>query len=368
MKKTLVTAFLLMAIACARSQESTPPVRLAIVGLVHDHVWGMLPQLAKRQDVRLVGIVEPNQEAVAHYAERFHLDRALFFPSIEALVAKEKVEAVATFTSTFDHRRVVEACAPLGIDVMMEKPLAVSLEDARAISAAAAKGGIQVIVNYETTWYPSNQGAYDVVRVQHSIGDVRKIVVCDGHQGPVAIGVSPFFASWLLDPVLNGGGALTDFGCYGADLATWLMGGRRPVSVFAVTQHFQPGAYPKVDDEATIVLTYPRAQAIIQASWNWPHGRKDMDIFGEKGSLRLPDRDSLLMRTGDGPETRLATPAPSGPNADPLSYLVAVVRGGMRPLGPSSLEVNMVVTEILDAARESARTGRRIDLGGEPPQ
>ena len=155
----------------------------------------MLPVLAKRQDVQLVGIVEPNPDAVDRYADRFHLDRSLFYPSIEALVAKTKVDAVATFTSTFDHRRVVEACAPLGIDVMMEKPLAVNMEHARAIAAAAARGRIQVIVNYETTWYPSTQSAYDAVRVRTgAIGELRKIVICDGHQGPVAIGCSPFFA------------------------------------------------------------------------------------------------------------------------------------------------------------------------------
>ncbi|HMD60317.1 MAG TPA: Gfo/Idh/MocA family oxidoreductase [Opitutaceae bacterium] len=368
MKRPLFVAILILAAACARSQEGSPAVRLAIVGLVHDHVGGMLPQLAKHNDVKLVGIVEPSQELVAHYAERFHLDRGLFFPSIEALAAKTKVEAVATFTSTFDHRRVVETCAALGIDVMMEKPLAVNLEHARAIAAAAAKGNIQVVVNYETTWYPSTQSAYDFVRARRAIGDVRKIVVCDGHQGPVAIGVSPYFAAWLLDPVLNGGGALMDFGCYGADLATWMMGGERPVSVFAVTQNLRPGTYPKVDDEATIVVTYPRAQAIIEASWNWPYNRKDMEIFGEKGALRLPNRDWLFMRMGDGLEARLPTPALSGADADSLSYLAAVVRGRIRPSGLSSLEVNMVVTEILDAARESARTGRRVELGGEPPR
>src|SRR5208283_4175044 len=230
MKKPIIIASLLMAVALARSQENPPPVRLAIVGLVHDHVTGMLPVLAKRQDVRLVGIVEPNRDAVDSYAGRFHLDRSLFYPSIEALVASVKVDAVATFTSTFDHRRVVEACAPLGIDVMMEKPLAVNMEHARAIADAA-------------------------VHVRKEIGELRKLVICDGHQGPVAIGCSPLFASWLLDPVLNGGGALTDFGCYGVDLATWMMGGQRPDSVFAVTQNFQPDVYPRVDDEATIVLT-----------------------------------------------------------------------------------------------------------------
>jgi predicted dehydrogenase len=274
------------------------------------------------------------------------------------------VDAVATFTSTADHEKVVEACAPLGIDVMMEKPLAINMDQARAISAAAAKGKIQVIVNYETTWYPSVQRARDLVEKRRVIGEVRKIEVCNGHWGPKAIGCSPFFLEWLTDPAQNGGGALMDFGCYGADLVTWLMDGKRPTSVLAVTQHLQPEVYPKVDDEATIVLTYPQSQAIIEASWNWPHGRKDMEIYGQNGELRLPNRDTLFLQMADEPENRIPSPALSDPNADSLSYLVAVVRG-LQPSGLSSLGVNMVVTEILDAARESARTGKRVDLAAD---
>ncbi len=346
--------------------EGPPPLRLAIIGLVHDHVGGMLPSLAGRTDVQLVGIVEPNQKLAALYSEKYHLDPKLFFTTLDALRATTKVQAVAAFTSTFDHRRVVEMCAPLGIDVMMEKPFAVSMDDARAMAAAARKGGIEVVINYETTWYRSNKIAYDVVH-RDGIGDVRKIVVRDGHRGPALIGCSPYFLEWLTDPVLNGGGALMDFGCYGADLATWLMDGKRPTSVFAVIQNLQPDLYPKVDDDATIVLNYPRAQAILEPSWNWPYGRKDMDIYGQKGALRLPDGKSIFVRMGDAPETPVPGAALAPPNSDALSYLAAVVRGEIRPAGLSSIEVNMIVTEILDAARESARTGKRVALPEQPP-
>ncbi len=362
MKKLLFAPLLLLAAAFACAEEGPPPIRLAIIGLVHDHVGGMLPSLAGRKDVQLVGIVEPDPKLAASYAGRFHLDPKLFFPTLDALRATANVQAVATFTSTYDHRRVVEMCAPLGIDVMMEKPFAVSVDDARAMAAAAAKGGIQVIVNYETTWYRSTQGAHAFVDGQRGIGEIRKIVVHDGHQGPAAIGCSPAFLEWLTDPVKNGGGALMDFGCYGADLVTWLMEGQRPISVFAVTQQLQPAAYPKVDDEATIVVTYPRAQAILQASWNWPYGRKDMEIYGQSGAVLLPDRNTLVLRKGDAPDVTLPAPALSGPDSDALSYLAAVVRREIRPSGLSSVEVNLVATEILDAARESARTGRRVDL------
>jgi predicted dehydrogenase len=365
MKRLLLVPLVWLAAAGALSQENAPPVRLAIIGLAHDHVRGFLPLLHGRTDVELVGIVESNPELVAQIAERFHLEAKLFFPSLEALCAKAKPQAVATFTSTFDHRRVVEECAPRGIHVMMEKPLAVSLDDARAMAAAARKGGIQLIVNYETTWYQSTHGAYDLVQRQHAIGDVRKIVVRDGHSGPAKI-CSPWFLSWLTDPVLDGGGAVMDFGCYGADLATWLMEGQRPTSVSAVLQHFQPETYPKVDDEATIVLTYPRAQAIIEASWNWPHGRKDMEVYGQDGSLRLPDGKTLFVHGMDGPERRVDLPALPLPATDSISWLAAIVRGQAKSDGLGSLEMNLVVNEILDAAKESARTGLRIDLPEKP--
>jgi len=352
------------------SQVVKPPVHIAIIGLVHDHAYGFIPLTRDRPDVQLVGIVEPDRELAATYARRFNLDANLFYPTLEALLVKTNVDAVSAFTSTFDHRRVVEMCAPLHIDVMMEKPLAVDMEEARAIQAAAKSGRIQIIVNYETTWYRANQTAYQLADEEHAIGDLRKIVVHDGHRGPREIGCSETFLKWLTDPKLNGGGALTDFGCYGADLITWLMEGQRPTSVFAVTQQIKPEVYPKVEDEATVVLTYPKAQGIIQASWNWPFDRKDMEVYGATGYVLAPRRDLLRIRKAGSQESelKLPTPPPPSPPQDQLTYLVSVVRKEIQPSGLSSLEVNLIVTEILDAARESARTGRRIDLPLAPPQ
>jgi len=361
--KTCILFLLASAIiSFAQDARSKDPVRFAIFGLAHDHAAGFIPRAKDRHDIQLVGIIEPRADLVSRYAKRYELDPSLFFSSLEDLLAKTNIQAVATFTSTFEHRRVVEMCAAKGINVMMEKPLAVNMEHARAIESAAAKGKIQVVVNYETTWYPANQSAYSLVHEQNAVGDLRKIVVHDGHRGPKEIGCSEAFLDWLTDPILNGAGALTDFGCYGADLSTWLMKGQRPTSVFAVTQHIKPEVYPKVEDEATIVVTYPKAQAILQASWNWPFDRKDMEVYGATGYVLVPHSDKLRVRRANSAETE-TTPEPlKGPQADPLSYLAAVVRGEIKPDGLSSLSVNLVVTEILDAARESAKNGKRVDL------
>jgi predicted dehydrogenase len=337
-------------------------LHFAIYGLTHDHAGGFIPRTRDRKDILLVGIIEPNEALAKRYAERFHLDTNIFFPTLEALLARTNCQAVATFTSTFEHRKVVELCAAKGMDVMMEKPLAVNMEHARDMESAARRAGIQVIVNYETTWYPANQAAFGLIHDQQAIGDIRKVVVHDGHRGPKEIGCSADFLQWLTDPVLNGGGALTDFGCYGADLITWLMNGQRPLSVFAVTQHFKPELYPKVEDEATIVVTYPKAQGIIQASWNWPFDRKDMEIYGQTGYALIPRMDLLRVRKANENESQSTSPPLTGAQADPLSYLAAVVRRQITPSGLSSLSVNLIVTEILDAARESARTGQRVEF------
>src|SRR4051794_1857598 len=318
MKKPLVLfAGLFCLIGCAAQAQpasAVSPVRFAIVGLTHDHAGGFIPRTVGRTDAQLVAIVEPDLELSARYARRFHLDTNLFYSSLSELFARTNVQAVATFTSTFDHRRVIEQCAPKGIPVMVEKPLAVNMEHARAIAAAAKKGGIQVVVNYETTWYPANQAAYKMVQEQPGIGELRKIVVHDGHRGPKEIGCSAAFLDWLTDPVLNGGGALTDFGCYGADLITWLMKGQRPTSVSAVTQQIKPRIYPKVDDEATIILTYPDAQGIIQASWNWPFNRKDMEVYGQSGYILVPQANIVRLRSGTSPEAEGPVPPLAAPN------------------------------------------------------
>jgi predicted dehydrogenase len=104
---------------------------------------------------------------------------------------------------------------------MVEKPLAVSAAHARIITELSEKHGIMVLTNYETCWYPSNHKGLQMIR-EGELGTLRKIIVYDGHKGPKEIKVNSEFLEWLTDPVLNGGGAVTDFGCYGADLITWI--------------------------------------------------------------------------------------------------------------------------------------------------
>jgi predicted dehydrogenase len=364
MIRILVRAALIACpfLALHAAQAPAPaPFKLAIAGLVHGHAGGFLRLAQARDDVQIVGIFEPDAALQRSYAQRYTLAESVFYTDLAAMLDRAKPEAVASFTNTYDHPAVVEAAAARHIDVMMEKPLAVSLEHARRIQRAAERGGIDVLVNYETTWYPSHAAMWTLFKERRAAGDIRKMVALDGHRGPKEIGVGPEFLAWLSDPVRNGAGALFDFGCYGANLMTWMMDNQRPLAVSAVTQQIKPEIYRRVDDEATIVVEYPKAQGIIQASWNWPFDRKDFEVYGDHG-LAIASRSSLRVRLWSEPE-QATTPEPRAPDErDSLSHLIAVVRGARKPNGLSSLENNVIVTEILEAARESARTHRAVLL------
>lgn len=357
-----VLLFSLLLVTASFAQGSSAPLRVGIVGLVHGHVYGFLDQWRHSPEIEIVGIAEPDRRLLTQAATKYGFDEGILFTSLEEMLAKVRPRAVLVYTNTYDHRRVVEICARHGVHVIMEKPLAVSLEDALAIQRAAHAANIHVLVNYETSWYRSNHAAYSLVH-QGALGDIRKVVVHDGHKGPKEIGVQPEFLAWLTDPKLNGGGALFDFGCYGADLMTWLMDGERPQTITAVTQRFKPQIYSRVDDEATIVLTYPKAQAIIQASWNWPFDRKDMEVYGQSGYVITVKRDDIrLRRADDKQEQQLVAKPIAPPYDDELSYLRAVILDGAKEDPLSSLDTNVTVSEILEAARRSAAEGKTIHL------
>jgi predicted dehydrogenase len=354
-------ALLLPVILAASMCDAQAPLRVAVVGLVHGHVEGFFQHNLHRPDIEIVGITDPSQPLFARYAKQFNLDPKLYYGSLDDMLAKVHPQAVLVYTSTYDHRSVVETCARHSIHVMMEKPLAVSYSDAKAMAEAAQRGKIQVLVNYETTWYRSNHAVDNMVR-RGAIGGIRRIVVHDGHRGPKEIDVAPEFLSWLTDPKLNGAGALFDFGCYGADLSTWLMDGAPPQSVTAVTQTIKPAIYPKVDDEAVIVLKYPKAVAIIQASWNWPFDRKDMEVYGENGYAITVARDEVRVRLQGEEEKKFAAPPVAAPYDDPFTEFRAVILDGAKPDSLTSLETNLVAMEILDAARTSAAAGKTAPL------
>lgn len=355
-RKFIVLAALCACVLPAGAQEL---LKVVIAGLSHDHAHQVMNQW-KRGEVVIAGIVETDAGLVARYKKSYALPDTLFHTNLALLLDREKPDAVLAYNAIAAHLDVVEACAPRGVPVMVEKPLATTVKDAEKIAALSRRYNVPVLTNYETTWYASNQQLYEMVHTGKAIGAIRKMVVHDGHEGPKEIGCSPEFLAWLTDPVLNGGGASRDFGCYGANLMTWLMRGQAPLAITATIKRIKPEVYPKVDDDAVIVLEYPNATGIIEASWNWPYSIKDLEVFGVGGYLQAQDGNHIRRRLRSAYE-QVDTKAPA--YADNLVYLRDYLAGKIKDRNDlSSLENNLLVVRILEAASESARTGKKVYL------
>jgi predicted dehydrogenase len=358
--RTLVLSLLLLLQIAA--ELSAQKLRVAVAGIDHGHVGWILGR-KDQTDIELVGVYSADTSLAKAYAKRYGFSENLIYADLGKMLDAVKPQAVVGFGSVYSHLSVVEAAAPRGVHVMVEKPLAVSMEHAAKMEALAKKYKIHLLTNYETSWYPSVAKSFQLVQDSAYVGNVRKVVIHDGHQGPKEIGCSPEFLAWLTDPVLNGGGALIDFGCYGANLMTRLMNGQQPTAVTAVARHFKPSIYPKVEDDATIIVDYPNAQCIIQASWNWPYSRKDMEIYGDKGYIFAPDKNTLEQGKAAAPSSRKITANDIAVYEDPFLYLRDVVYEKLKP-GEDlySLANNLMVVKILAAAKESVRTGKQVKL------
>ncbi len=348
----------------AQSASSAAKTRLAVVGLDHDHVWSLLKDIAGEPSAELVAIAE-SDPALVSKAQKEVPASVKFYTDYVEMLDQAKPDAVIVATSNDRHLEILRQCAKRHIHYSTEKPMATSAADAREMERLAREANIKLMVNYWNAWVAPSHDLFQRVRAGE-VGPIQKIIVQYGHRGPKEIGISQQFANWLYDPVKNGGGAIMDFGCYGAELSLWLKG--RPTRVYATTRKMKVEQNNQVDDDATIVLDYPDATAIIEASWDWPYTKEQVEVFGPKGSL-LARHNTLQHRSADarGPNV-----APDGESvtldalpketSNPISYFVDCIRNNKPIEDPVSARLNVQVMEILDAARESARTGKAQEL------
>src|SRR6516164_7087211 len=202
---------LLLALPAVAQQE----YKIAVVGLVHAHVWGHLGRMLKGDSARLVAVSDPHPDLIAEVkkdAAKAGVAEPKFYDDYKQMLDTEKPDIVWAFVENNRHLEIVQACAPRKINVIFEKPLASTGADAREIRKLAAQSGIKIMTNYQMAWWPANYVAKKAAETE--IGQVYRLHGIVGHGGPGSTGPrnAAFFA-WLTDPVKNGAGALMDFGC-----------------------------------------------------------------------------------------------------------------------------------------------------------
>ena len=330
---------------------------IAVVGLVHSHVWGHLGKMVQGKPARLVGVAETAPELVAE-AKKRGVAGELFHSDWRKMIDAVKPEIVWAFVENNRHLEIVQYCAPRRIHVIFEKPLASTWKDSVAIRDLARKHGIFVMCNYQMAWWPTSYAARQAV-ASGELGDVWRIRGIVGHGGPGGpTGLNKYFFEWLTDPVKNGAGALVDFGCYNALWSLWYLG--RPDSVFAQVNHLRPETFPKVEDNSTLILSYKNGVALLEGSWDLPRGFQDLEVFGLRGSLYMTSGKVELRK---GRETRDVPIEPlAAERAEPIARMIHAIRSGQPIDGLTALDINVGVVEIIEAAKMSVKTGRAIKL------
>lgn len=332
--------------------------KIAVAGLVHSHVWGHLGKMIKGEPARLVGIAETNPDLIAE-AKKAGAADSLIYADLKKMLDETKPDIVWAFVPNNKHLEIVQACAPRKIHVMFEKPLASTYKDALAIRDLANKHGIYVLTNYQMAWWAANYTAKAQADAG-ALGRVWRLRGVVGHGGPGSQGArSKYFFEWLTDPVANGAGSLMDFGCYNALWSLWYLG--RPETVYAQVNHLRPETFPKVEDNATMVLHYKNGAGLFEGSWDLPRSFQDLEIFGLSGSLYMQN-GKVELRKSRGPAETLAIEPLPAERAEPIAYMIHCIRNKKAPEGLVGLDINVGVNEIIEAAKMSVKTGKAIPL------
>ena len=336
--------------------------KIAVIGLVHSHVWGHLPKMIHGDTAKLVGIAEPNPDLVAE-AKKAGAN-VPFFDDYNKMLDQVKPDIVWAFVENNRHLEIVKACAPRKIQVMFEKPLASTFKEASEIRDLARKHDIQVMTNYQMAWWPANYTA-KAEADSGAIGKVWRLRGIVGHGGPGSEGArNRYFFDWLTDPVKNGAGALMDFGCYNALWSLWYLG--HPERVYAQVNHLRPERFPKVEDNADITLSYPNGVGIFEASWDLPRSYQDLEVFGRDGGSLYMQNGKVDLRKGkESKELKIDSLPPD--RAEPIAYMVSCIRDHKPIEGLTALDINVDVVEIIEAAKESVKTGRSVSLTHKHP-
>jgi predicted dehydrogenase len=352
-RKLFLCGILCLSAFPAAAQE----YKMAVVGLVHSHVWGHLQTMVKGEKVQLVGIAERNPELVAE-AKKRGATNVKFYDDYNQMLDETKPAFIWSFVENNRHMEIVKAAAARKIHVIFEKPLASTYKEAVAIRELAQKSGIKVMCNYQMAWWPANYAAKQQADAG-KLGQVWRLRGIVGHGGPGSTGAgNKYFFEWLTDPVKNGAGALMDFQCYNALWSLWYLG--KPETVFAQTNHLRPETFPKVEDTSVMVLHYKNGVGLFEGSWDLPRGFQEVEAFGLKGSV-LMQNGKVELRTGRNAEdVPLAQLPPE--RAEPIAYMIHCIKNNKPIEGMTALDINVNVVEIIEAAKQSVKTGRAVPL------
>jgi len=334
--------------------------RIGVLGLTHDHVWGNLVALAAAGNGELVAAADPNAPLLEKVAELYGCPT---YADHEQMLDRERLDAVYVYADNATGAELAAIAAGRGLHVMVEKPMAADLAGADRMLAAAERAGVRLMVNWPFAWWPQLQTAVEIAQ-SGRLGRLWQVKYRAAHAGPKEVGCSEYFCRWLYDAKLNGAGALMDYCCYGAVLARALMG--TPQSVVAVAGRFCKDDID-VEDNAILVMSYPRGMATAEASWTQTDKLTSYTtvIYGSGATLMVEPRAGgrLWQADADDPGgVEVDVPAPAPHNADSAAHFLWGIETGRDYLPLCRPRHGRDAQEALQAGLLSTQTGHAVVL------
>jgi glucose-fructose oxidoreductase len=354
--------------------------KVAGVNFDHFHMGDLLRMAYEHPDVEVVGVCDEQPVRMAKAVENFGIARDRVFTDYRACLETAKPDLVVLCPATAQHGEWTERVAAYGVNILVEKPFAASLAEADRMTAAVARSGKLLAINWPLAWVPAHRTAKRLVD-EGVIGEVREVHYYDGNRGPLfhradKVEVSRDEVerekprSWFYDKA-RGGGSLQDYLGYGTTLGTWYRNGEAPLEVTCVVD--RPEGL-EVDEHSVTVARYRRGLSKFETRWGtftdpWvaqPQPKCGFVIVGSDGTIASYDYEKTIrVQTRARPEGEdRPVDALRPPFENPVQYVIDCIEGARDVEGPLSPVISRVGQQIVDAAVLSAAEGRTVALAG----
>lgn len=353
-------------------------MKIAGINFDHFHMGDLLRMVFDHPGAEICGICDEDPERMTEAARNFSIPEARIFTDHRACIEETRPDLVILCPATAGHAEWVEKVAPLGVHILMEKPMAASLPDADRMIAAMKASGRRLAVNWPLVWYPAHRTAKRVID-EGLIGDPIEVHYYGGNRGPLyhvadKIEISEEEvqrrkpSSWFYKKD-RGGGSLLDYLGYGVTLGTWLLDGKSPIEVTAVTD--QPAGL-EVDEHAVVIARYDCGLSKFETRWGtftdpWihqPQPKCGFVIVGTAGTISSFDGEpSIRVQTREKPAGyELPVDVIPAPHRNTVEHVVHCLQTGEPFIGPLTPEMSRVGQQIVDTAVISAAEKRTVSL------
>ena len=348
-----------------------PPVRFGVLSfaMYHANFWARAVQESDLAE--LVGVWDDDPERGEVSAQEYG---TTFWPDMDALL--DACDAVAITSETLNHVELAERAAAKGCHILVEKPLATTMEGCDRIQAAVEQAGVSFMQSFPKRFDPVNHELKRLVD-DGELGRITLMRVRHGHLYGLISGAA--HSGWPEDLVMSGGGSLLDEGVHGADFIRWMFGD--PDAVMATIAH--PMGH-EVEDVGLAVFTYDDGLICeLAASNTFAAGDNSVEIFGTKGTAVLSGIDLASRDVTDGDYLKVChltdenlrdvttrrwtvsdivprfKTTPQFHQQNPLQFLDALTRG---VVSPNTLEDGRRSLQMILSAYESAKSGRTVRI------